>query len=56
MRKAGEDATKEYNDNGEQDYDREVERDGTDPYGEVIFGRRDLTQLWLIGTTRAFLF
>jgi hypothetical protein len=40
MRKAGEDATKEHNDNGEQDYDREVEREGTDPYDEVIFGRR----------------
>jgi hypothetical protein len=39
MRKAGEDATKEHNDNGEQDYDREVEREGTDPYDEVIFGR-----------------
>ena len=40
MRKAGEDATKEHNDNGEQDYDREVEREVTDHYDEVIFGRR----------------
>jgi hypothetical protein len=40
MRRAGQDATKEDNDNGEQDDAQEVERDGTDPYDEVIFGRR----------------
>ena len=40
MRRAGQDATKEDNDNGEQDYDREVEQDETNPYDEVFFGRR----------------
>ena len=40
MRRASQNATEEDNDNGGQDYDREVEREGTDPYDEVIFGRR----------------
>jgi hypothetical protein len=40
MKKAGQDATEEDNDTGEQDDDQEAERDGTDPYDEVIFGRR----------------
>jgi hypothetical protein len=40
MRRASQDATKEENDNGEQKYDGKVERDETDPYDEVIFGRR----------------
>jgi hypothetical protein len=30
----------EDNGDGEQEYDQEVERDETDPYDEVIFGRR----------------
>ena len=30
----------EDNGDGEQEYDQEVERDETDPYDEVFFGRR----------------
>jgi hypothetical protein len=33
-------AAKEGHDDGEQENDQEVERDETDPYNEVIFGRR----------------
>jgi hypothetical protein len=40
MSKASRDATKEDNGDGEQEHDQEVERDETDPYNEVIFGRR----------------
>ena len=40
MRKTGQDATKEDSDSGEQDDGQEAERDGTDSYDEVIFGRR----------------
>jgi hypothetical protein len=39
-RKAGQEATQEVNDTGEQDDGQEVERDGPDPSDEVIFGRR----------------
>ena len=36
----GRNAAKEGNDDEELENDQEVERDGTDPYKEVIFGRR----------------
>jgi len=56
MKKAGQDATEEDNDTGEQDDDQEAERDGTDPYDEVIFGRRRPDSVVLTGPTRSFLF
>ena len=40
MRKAGQEATKEDNDSGDQDDGQEIVRDGTDSYDEVIIGRR----------------
>ncbi len=40
LRRASQDATTKDNENGEQKCDREVMRDGTDSYEEVIFGRR----------------
>ena len=36
----GRNAAKEGHDDEELENDQEVERDGTDPYNEVIFGRR----------------
>jgi hypothetical protein len=38
--KASRNAAKDGHDDGEQERDQEVERDETDPYNEVIFGRR----------------
>jgi hypothetical protein len=38
--KGGRNAAKEGHDNEELENDQEVERDGIDPYNEVIFGRR----------------
>ena len=38
--RAGRNAAKEGHDDEELENDQEVERDGTDPYNEVIFGRR----------------
>ena len=38
--KGDQNAAKEGNDDEELENDQEVERDGTDPYNKVIFGRR----------------
>ena len=38
--KGDQNAAKEGNDDEELENDQEVERDGTDPYNEVIFGQR----------------
>ena len=46
-------APNEDHEDGEQENDQEVDRDETDLYNEITFGRRRLTQSWLIGPTRS---
>jgi len=56
--KGSRNAAKEGHTDGEQENDQEVERDKTDPFNEVIFGRRRPDSVVVVGLepTRSFLF
>ena len=54
-REAVRNAAKEGHDDEELENDQEVERDGTDPYNEVISGRRMPDSVVIVGSTRSFM-
>ena len=55
INKGGRNAAKEGHDDEELENDQEVERDGTDPYNEVIFGRRRPDSVVIDWAKRSFI-
>jgi hypothetical protein len=53
--KGGRNAAKEGHDDDELENDQEAERDGTDPYNEVIFGRRRPDSVVIDWAKRSFM-